>query len=75
MPDRSFVAFLRAARSEPGAALRLLSFAAFAVALFADRGIVAVLVAVGIGLTVGLAIGFPYFRWRGRLLGGSGRRP
>lgn len=70
-PDRSFRTFLRTANSEPGARLRLLSIAGFGLALFLAKGIVAVLVAGAAGLAIGVAIGYPYFLWRGRLLGGS----
>jgi hypothetical protein len=70
-PDRSFRAFLRTANTEPGARLRLVSVAAFALSLFLTKGLVAVLIAGVAGFAIGVAIGYPYFRRRGRLLGGS----
>ena len=70
-PDRSFRAFLRTANSEPGARLRLASIAAFGLALFLAKGLLAALITCAAGLAIGVAVGYPYFRQRGRLLGGS----
>lgn len=71
--DRSFTAFLRAVRSEPGFGLRVASTLAFGLGLLIAKGVVAVLLALAAAVGLGLAIGYPYFRARGRLLGGSRR--
>jgi len=72
--DRSFRAFLRAAWEEPGRSLRLLSVLAFGLALGLRKGVIALVVALSAGAIIGCVVGYPYFRRRGRLLGGV-RRP
>lgn len=67
------MAFLRAIRAEPGFGLRLIAAAAFALGLLLAKGFIAVLIALATGVALGVVIGYPYFRGRGRLLGGSRR--
>lgn len=71
--DRSFPAFLRAVRSEPGFGFRLAALGAFGIGLLIGEGVATLALWGGLGVAVGVAIGYPYFRTRGRLLGGVKR--
>lgn len=68
-----FKAFLSTVRSEPGFGLRLVSSMAFGFALLVTKGITALVIAVAAGLTIAFLVGYPYFRARGRIWGGSRR--
>jgi hypothetical protein len=67
--DRSFRAFLRAIREEPGFGLRLASVGFGSTALAFDEGIETVVIALLAAAVAVVGLAYPYFRRRGRLPG------
>jgi hypothetical protein len=72
--DRTFVAFMRAVRTESGGWLRLVGCAAFGVALVLAKGVMSLLLTALVAVALGVPLGYWYFRRHGRLLGGVRRR-
>ena len=75
MHDRSFRAFLRRAASEPGVKWKHAMVALLGLSLFLQRGLVTLVVAALAGAVISVAIGYPYYRRKGYLWGGSKREP
>ncbi len=61
--DLSFSAFLRDSRDQSGFRLKLVAAAALAVSLGLSEGILAVVLASGIAVVLGVTVAYPVWRW------------
>jgi hypothetical protein len=67
--DRSFRGFLEAVREEPGSCFRVLAVFCAAASLALSRGVLYMVVTLLAALPLGIGLGYPFFRRRGRLPG------
>jgi ABC-type dipeptide/oligopeptide/nickel transport system permease subunit len=65
--DRTVRAFLTAIRASPAFGMRVAATLAFAVSLVLTKGFATAIFALVLGAVLGLVIGYPLFRRRGRV--------